>query len=165
MENGKNTNCLETEISIPRALPLIWIHGGTYILCALEGGAALWNVEKRCFLLLKVEDSAGVSSVITHLAVITSVNHYCKCLCKRFLKYRKKELGHTSQRLIAMTSDSKSIGIWVAECAFWPQLTIIHILTTSPAPLHDAQSFFQTQALVASALVVICILLCSSFIL
>ncbi|XP_006454205.1 hypothetical protein AGABI2DRAFT_140268 [Agaricus bisporus var. bisporus H97] len=100
VDNGRNTSCLENEFSIPKNLPVMWLHGGSFVLCALEGRAALWHIAEQCYTMIDVENGKFKNASITHLA------------------YRKREVDDRSQRLVAMVSEFNSIGPALRDASF-----------------------------------------------
>jgi hypothetical protein len=47
----------------------MWLHGDSFVLCALQGRAALWHVGERCHTMIEVEYGKFKNASITHLAV------------------------------------------------------------------------------------------------
>lgn len=47
METSVDLKFLDHDHSLSSAMPVIWVHGGGYLLCAGQGQADLWHVETK----------------------------------------------------------------------------------------------------------------------
>lgn len=47
METCVDVKVLNHDDAVEDPMPIIWVHGGGYLLCARKGQADLWHVETR----------------------------------------------------------------------------------------------------------------------